>query len=445
MVQGMYSLGAGSGERKVVSMRIAIFTETFLPKLDGIVNTVCYLLEHLADCGHKSIMFAPEGAPSHYAETAITRLAGITFPLYPELKLVPPILDVEKELIEFQPDLVFVLNPCSLGLIGLRHARALDLPVVASYHTDIPGYAERYGLSLLREPLWAYFRWLHNQADLNLCPSHFTKTELKAHGFERLKVWTRGIDSERFHPHHRNDAWRERLSGGTADGPILLYVGRLAHEKRVEWLRPVLDAVPQARLALVGDGPARPMLEALFAGTNTVFTGYLRGKDLSHAYASSDIFLFPSANETFGNVVLEAMASGLPVVVSRSGGPVDHIIDGKTGFFADPIDPTEFIATVKALVMSPEKARAIGRQARAQAETRTWETIFEELLKDLAQAIHDYKAQQQRSIWAAKKLRTPKPIRSARNRTRPRRDRHVPLWAENTRSKHGTPPHSRHK
>jgi phosphatidylinositol alpha 1,6-mannosyltransferase len=118
-------------------------------------------------------MFAPEGAPSRYAETTITGLAGITFPLYPEIKLVPPILDVEQELIEFQPDLVLLLNPCSLCLIGLRHARALDLPIVASYHTDIPGYAERYGLSLFREPLWAYLRWLHNQADLNLCPSHF--------------------------------------------------------------------------------------------------------------------------------------------------------------------------------------------------------------------------------------------------------------------------------
>ena len=383
-------------------MRLAIFAETFLPKLDGVVNTACYLLEHLADQGHESIMFAPEGAPTHYAGTAITGLNAIAFPLYPELKLVPPIMDVEAELRAFQPDLLFLINPASLGVIGLRHGRALDLPIVASYQTDLPGYAERYGMSLLREPLWAYLRWIHSQADLNLCPSYFTKAELQEHGFERLKVWTRGVDRDRFHPRHRDDGWRERLSGGCPEAPILLYVGQLAPEKRVEWLRPVLDALPEARLALVGDGPERPTLEALFGGTNTVFTGYLRGDDLSHAYASADVFVFPSASETFGNVVLEAMASGLPAVVPNSGGPVDQVLHGETGFLADPTDPAEFIAMTSQLALDLPYARKMGQNARAHAERRSWDTVFDRLLADLANVISTHKPTIQRTMWAGR-------------------------------------------
>ncbi|MBN1582633.1 MAG: glycosyltransferase family 1 protein, partial [Anaerolineae bacterium] len=262
-------------------MRIAIFAESFLPKWDGVTNTLCYLLDHLAQTGHDSVMFAPKGEPATYAGTPIVGLPCFTFPLYPDLRLVPPLVNVKRQLQAFRPDLIHVVNPALLGLVGLRHARELDLPIVASYHTDIPGYAKRYGAPFLREPLWAYFRWIHNQADLNLCPSRFTKDELVAHRFERVRLWGRGVDTERFNPNHRDSVWRHRLSGGHPDAPLLLFAGRLAPEKRVDWLRPLLDAIPQVQLAIVGDGPARPELEALFDATPAVFTGYLQGEALS--------------------------------------------------------------------------------------------------------------------------------------------------------------------
>jgi glycosyltransferase involved in cell wall biosynthesis len=364
-------------------MRIAIYAETFLPKCDGVTNTICYLLEYLRARGHASMMFAPQGGPARYADTRIVGLTGLTFPLYPELRLVPPIARNQDELGAFRPDVVLLINPCSLGLVGLRQGRALGVPVVASYHTDLPGYAARYGLSALRDPLWAYLRWLHNQADLNLCPSHFTQTELQEHGFERVRVWGHGVDGERFHPRHRDPEWRTRLSGGDPEAPLLLYVGRLAVEKRVDWLRPVVDALPHARLAIVGDGPTRPELEAMFTGTRTHFTGYLRGTDLSCAYASADVFAFPSANETFGNVVLEAMASGLPVVVPRSGGPVDHVFEGQNGLLTDPGDPDRFVEAVRRLVVDPAYARRLGRGARAHALTQSWDAILDGLIDDL--------------------------------------------------------------
>lgn len=368
-------------------MRIAIFAETFIPKWDGVVNTLCHLLRHLARRGHASLMFAPQGAPPLYAETRIVGLQGFPFALYPELKLVPPLVDVGQELAAFEPDLVHLVNPASLGWAGLRHAHSLGLPVAASYHTDIPGYAERYGLSLLRDPLWAYFRWIHNQADMNFAPSRFTRRQLELQGFERVRIWARGVDTERFSPWCRSAAWRGRLTGGDPQAPLLLYVGRLATEKRVDWLRPVLEALPETRLAIVGDGPVRLDLEDGFAGTPTVFTGYLEGDDLAQAYASADVFVFPSANETFGNVVLEAMASGLPVVASRAGGPVDHVADGENGFLIDPEDLDQWIDVIGRLISDLPHARWLGAGARAYAMTQSWEAIFDQLLEDYAELL----------------------------------------------------------
>jgi glycosyltransferase involved in cell wall biosynthesis len=289
-------------------------------------------------------------------------------------------------------------------------------------------------MAMLKEPLWTYFRWIHNQADLNLCPSHYTRAELEAHGFERVRVWRHGVDQERFSPLYRDDAWRERLSGGCPEAPVLLYVGRLAPEKRVDWLRPVLDAVPEARLAVVGDGPARPTLEALFAGTHTVFTGYLRGLDLSRAYASADVFCFPSANETFGNVVLEAMASGLPAVAPRSGGPVDQVSDGENGLLTDPEDPRAFVDAARRLVADRPTCQQLGRGARAYAESQSWEAILDDLFETLALLVKTY---------------VPMPHRMVRPRGTGtvRRIPHagLPIWQTHSRRQDGTTTHPRHQ
>ena len=377
-------------------MRIAIFTESFLPKWDGVSTTLCHLLEHLADRGHASLMFAPRGAPKRYAETEIVGLPSFPCPRYPELKLVPPFVNVKRQVAAFEPDLVHLVNPFLLGRVGLRHCRALGLPVVASYHTDLPGYAILYGLDFLHDPLYNYMRRLHNQADLNLCPSHFTKRDLERHGYQRLAVWGRGVDTVHFRPNQRSDEWRRTLSGGRPEAPLLLYVGRLASEKRVDWLYPVLQALPEARLALVGDGPIRPALEELFAGTRTVFTGYLKGKALASAYASADIFCFPSPTETFGNVVLEAMASGLPVIVPRAGGPVDHVINDRNGFLFEPDDPEDLISKTRTLVNDLKYARKLGKGARAYAESQTWEAILDGLLDDYAKIANSDAARQSR-------------------------------------------------
>ncbi len=363
-------------------MRIALFTETFLPKTDGIVNTLCHLLDHLARRGHTVLLFAPAGGPTHYAHTPVIGLPAVPFPLYPELRLVPPTVDVRDWLAAFSSDLIHVFNPVSLGVAGLRHARQLGIPAAASYQTDLPGFAVRWGLGLFSDLLWGYLRWVHDQADLNFCPSRFTMAELASRGFRNLRVWGRGVDAERFHPRQASVEWRARLSDGHLEAPLIITVGRLAPEKRIAMLRPLADALPQVRLAIVGDGPARWLLEHQFADTPTVFTGYLRGAELAAAYASADIFVLTGANETFGNVVLEALASGLPVVVPSTGGQLDHVRDGINGLIFEAEDKNALVAQVARLADDLPLARRLGSAGRTYAKTQRWEQVLDGLIAD---------------------------------------------------------------
>jgi len=368
-------------------LRIAFFSETFLPKVDGVVHTLCHLLRHLETRGHTAKVFAPEGGPPEYAGASVIGLPAYRFPLYPEIKLVPPLVSVGHQLRRFAPDLVHLANPFLVGLAGLRHAMRLGLPIVASYHTDLPAFFARWGYEAFGRPLWAYARYVHNKADLNLCPSETTRGYLRDHGIKRVGLWTRGVDTERFSPGHRTREWREKLTGGHPDAPLLLYVGRLAPEKRLDWLLQVLGEIPGARLALVGDGPQRTELEARFPGTATVFTGYIRGLPLAQAYASADVFVFPAMNETFGNVVLEAMGSGLPVVAAGAGGPLDIVRDGENGFLFDPDDPADLVRSTEKLVRNPELRKRMGGAARAYAETRQWPDVLDELLSDYREVV----------------------------------------------------------
>ncbi len=363
-------------------MRIALFTETFLPKTDGIVNALCQLLDHLARRGHSSVLFAPSGGPAHYAQTPVIGLTAVPFPIYPELRLVPPTVDVRDRLRAFSPDLIHVFNPVSLGVVGLRHARELVIPVAASYQTDLPGFAARWGLGLFSDLLWGYLRWVHDQADLNFCPSRFTLRELAQRGFRNLRVWGRGADTDRFAPGRASVAWRSRLTDGHPDAPLIVAVSRLAPEKRLAMLRPVIDALPRARLAIIGDGPTRWLLESQFAGTPTVFTGYLHGADLAAAYASADIFVLTGANETFGNVVLEAMASGLPVVAPDTGGQVDHVQHEVNGLIYPAEDSDALVAAVARLAADLPWARQLGAAGRVYAEGQRWDRILDGLIQD---------------------------------------------------------------
>ncbi len=361
-------------------MKIAFFTETFLPKVDGIVTRLTKTVQHLVAAGDEVLIFCPEGAPDGYMGARVVGVPAMPLPLYPELKLALPRPAVSEALDRFAPDLVHVVNPAVLGLGGIWLARSRGLPLVASYHTHLPKYLEHYGMGMLEPLLWELLKAAHNQAQLNLCTSTAMVEELAAKGIQHTALWQRGVDTELFRPELASTAMRARLHGGHSDtGHLLLYIGRLSAEKQIDRIRPVLEAMPHARLALVGDGPHRQQLERHFEGTATTFVGYLAGEELASAYASGDAFLFPSSTETLGLVLLEAMAAGCPVVGANRGGIPDIVNDGVNGCLYDPDQPDSLSEAV-ARLLGDRAARLLLRQAaREEAERWGWPSATAQL------------------------------------------------------------------
>ncbi len=360
-------------------MRIALFTETFLPKVDGIVTRLCHTVEHLQRNGDQVLVISPDGGLTEYKGAKIYGVSGFPLPLYPELKLALPRPSIGVALEEFRPDLIHVVNPAVLGLGGLYYAKMLQIPLVASYHTHLPQYLQHYGLGMLEPVMWELIKASHNQAQLNLCTSTAMIEQLREHGILHLDLWQRGVDTETFHPSLVSQEMRSRLSQGHPESPILLYVGRLSAEKEIERIKPVLAAIPNARLALVGDGPHRTALEKHFAGTPTHFVGYLTGKELGAAFASSDAFVFPSRTETLGLVLLEAMAAGCPVVAARSGGIPDIVTDGVNGYLFNPADEQGAITATQRLLERQEERETLRQNARAEAERWGWAAATRQL------------------------------------------------------------------
>lgn len=362
-------------------MRIAMFTETFLPSTDGIVTRLCATLKYLEQEGHEVLLFAPSGAPKKYASATIVGIPAMPFILYPEKRFALPWPRIGRHIKRFQPDLIHAVNPAFLGLGGIYYAWRFHLPLVASYHTNVPAYAHHYRLDFLEPALWWYFRTLHNRANLNLATSRATMAELDKQDFRNLGLWERGVDVELYRQAKRSDDMRARLAPTAEEtDPVLLYVGRLASEKNIERIRPCLDAIPNLHLAIVGDGPYRGELERIFAGTQTAFTGYMHGMELAEAYASADAFLFPSTTETLGLVLFEAMASGLPVLAAASPPTREVLEDGRAGFIFNPDSEASMIQLVKDMLRDTERREAVRARGGEIADSLDWSGPSQQLL-----------------------------------------------------------------
>lgn len=370
-------------------MRIALFTETFIPKVDGIVTTLCQTVKQLNSLGHEVLIFAPDGGFDHFDQSRIIGMKSSSFPLYPELRLSFPRASMRRAMIEFQPDIIHVVEPALLGTAGLYYGGganggALRLPLVISYHTDLPKYLHYYHLSFMEPYVWSILRFRHKRGTINLCTSVTMVREFKEHGISRVALWPGGVDADLFHPEQRSMAMRERLTQGHPECPLLLCVGRLSAEKDLESLKPLLQAIPNARLALIGDGPHHKALEQHFAGCPVYMPGFMHGEELAQAYASSDIFVMPSRTETLGLVVIEAMSSGLPVVAARAGGIPELIEDGVSGYLFD--QGSQALEAVQGLLGSPEKMQAIGKAAREHASHLSWKAATCQLLQQYEKA-----------------------------------------------------------
>lgn len=362
-------------------MRIALFTETWLPGTDGVITRLVATLKHLAEEGHEVLLVAPAGGPDTYASARVVGIPSFRFFLYPEKNFAFPRRLIGRELQQFQPDLIHVINPAFLGLGGIYYARKWDIPLIASFHTNVPAYARHYHLDWLEPVLWWYFRSLHNKAAVNLCTSRAMKAELVKQRFREVALWERGVDVELYASARRTEEMRRRLVGGDApeDHRVLLYVGRLAAEKGIDRLRPVLDD-PRIHLAIVGDGPHRSSLEKTYEGTQTVFTGYLHGEELATAYASADGFVFPSTTETLGLVLYEAMASGVPIMAAESDPTREVLEEGRAGVIFLGTDPASICGAATELLFDEERRNQLQTRGREIAAELDWRGPTAQLL-----------------------------------------------------------------
>lgn len=372
-------------------MRVALFTDTFPQDVNGVARTLGMLVEHGAMRGHDFALVTPRVSPEPAAGAAAHRqLFGIPIPIYPDLQLARGLDREGKRMLrDFRPEVVHIATESTVGYSGRVWAARAGVPLVTSFHTNFPAYLHDYRMGPLEPLVWRYLRWFHRKSRVTFCPSQDTLETLQGQGFHpRLRIWSRGVDTELFRPDRRSPEVRGRLAPG-ADR-ILVYVGRLAAEKRVEV---VLDAFLQVRerlgpgtaLVFVGDGPAAGSLRAR-APEGVHFTGFLRGVPLAEAYAASDLFVFASETETFGNVCLEALTSGVPAVVADKGGVKETVIPGRTGMRVTPGDPAAFAeACVHLLENEPERLR-LAEGARQEALSRNWPSILDVVLDAYAAA-----------------------------------------------------------
>jgi glycosyltransferase involved in cell wall biosynthesis len=370
-------------------MRIAIISEVFLPKIDGVVNRTLNLIRHLPRYGDELLIVCPRAPGCDQCPVPVVDVPSFSFPLYPEYRIGLPDQRLAERLKTFRPDVLHYVNPFAFGFQcnDLFRDAGLHVPSVFSFHTlygeFVKGYKALRGMSKL---VWWLMREYHNRAEVNLTVSAIMQADLIQRGFERVELWPPAVDSDLFHPRRRSAAMRSRL-GGRPGRRLLLTVSRLAPEKNVGFLAEVLKAMPDACLAIVGDGPARAELERRFQGLDARFIGYLRGEQLASAYASADAFVYASETETMGNVVLEAMACGCPVVAPRAGGIPNLVAHGTTGFLFRPGNVDDVVHWTRTVLSDDQVHMRISHAARLAIEERGWEHSVGRVRRTYEQAI----------------------------------------------------------
>ncbi len=366
-------------------LRIAVVTETYPPEVNGVAGTIARVVEGLRERGHELQLIRPRQGPDDVARVqegfAEMLMRGLPIPRYPELKMGLPAKRALVRRWSFErPDVVHLATEGPLGWSALQAARHLRLPVVSEFRTNFHAYSQHYGVGWLRHPILAYLRKFHNQCQRTLAPAPDLRDQLTDQGFQRVFASARGVDTQRFRPERRSTALRRQW--GAEDGaPVLICVGRLAAEKNLGTAVDAFEALrqvePRAKLVFVGDGPERERLQARCP--DAVFAGLRRGDDLAAHYASADLFVFPSLTETFGNVVPEAMACGLPVVAYHYAAAAVLLQDHRAGALAPMGDAEAFVRAVVDLGRLPTALRALGREAHAVARTLGWDRIVAEV------------------------------------------------------------------
>jgi phosphatidylinositol alpha 1,6-mannosyltransferase len=359
-------------------VRVALVAETFLPAVNGVVNSVVRAADHLATRGHEPVVVAPSGGrfetPQGH-QVDVIAVPRMRVPAYSGLAIARPGLDLRPILAQLKPEVVHLASPLVLGWSGAVAADALDIPSVAVFQTDMSGFLRRYHLGATSPTLWSAVRRLHHLTDLTLVPSTSTAYQLRAHGIGPLAIWGRGVDGERFHPRHRSERMHRELGG--IGNLVVGFVGRLAAEKRVALLEPI-SRLAGVQLVIIGDGPKRASLERKMPRAK--FLGLQTGPALSELMATLDLLVNPGADETFCQVVQEALASGVPVVAAAAGGPLDLVRHGDNGWLWAGDDPTVLAAQIATIRQDRRELTAVAQRTRPSVVGRTWARIGDELI-----------------------------------------------------------------
>lgn len=364
-------------------MRVAIITDTFMPQINGVTKTLKRLKEHFDqrdDIEYR--FFVPDYCMKEEMASTVS-FKSLKLFLYPECQIAfPNYLLFKKQLDAFKPDILHIKTQATMGLMGLKYGETNNIPMVSTYTTNLSAYLKAYKLSFVEKPLWLYLKHFHDRCDINLVPSSHSKEQLNEKNIKNLKVWRRGVDLKAFNPSFKDLKLIEQLKDHPKE-TLLLHVGRLAKEKNLDLLMEMAIKMNNRgmpfKLIIVGDGPYRRALEAKNID-NVIFTGFKKGKELAAYYASCDIFLFPSTTETFGNVILEAMASKTPVISVYEGGVKENIVAPYNALTVNSVTGHGFYEQVRALIKSPDSQRLLAENAFHYAKKKSWGPISHELI-----------------------------------------------------------------
>lgn len=365
-------------------IRVAIVTESFLPQINGVTNSVLRILEHLKAQGHQALVIAPESAegPKEFAGFRVKRVPSL------EMKgLIPlgfPQRNLEQLIDGFAPDVIHLASPIFLGKYVTKIAQRLEIPTLSVYQTDIAGFARHYGLTIAHNSLKKWVAKIHSASDRTLAPSKWSCNDLEQSGVKNVHLWQRGVDSTRFAPAKSDIHLRREILGTRPDRKIVGYVGRLANEKRVDDLA-VLDARDDIQLVIVGEGPARARLEKTLP--NAIFAGYQSGDDLARYYASLDYFVHTGKHETFCQSIQEALASGVPVIAPNSGGPLDLVKHGWTGYLIDTSNAVALNRAVNMLIHMQDPL-ILQQRTRESVIERNWQVVNNQLIGHYRELMH---------------------------------------------------------
>lgn len=368
------------------NLRVAIFTGNYAHIRDGVSLTLNRLVAHLESQNIPVLVFGPScDYPALRPKGEFMQIPSVALPLRTEyrISLYMP-ATYEDRLREFNPNIIHIASPDFLGIWALRYAKKHNIRVVSSYHTHFPNYLKYYKLNAFEPLVWKYLKWFYGSCDRLFVPSQSMLETLRQNDIKQgLEIWSRGVDTERFSPAHRSDEWRSRYDI-LKDDVVVLFLSRLVWEKDlgtvIEVGNHLLRKHDNVKILIGGEGPARREMQRRLPGA--IFTGFVGGIDLYMVYANSDLFFFPSETETFGNVTLEALSSGVPAVVAKAVGSSSIVKDGENGFLVDPGNTAGFETCLTELITDGERRREMSVKARNWAMKFKWEKVMDKLVGD---------------------------------------------------------------